>query len=174
MNLHQDWPSTCLSPSPHCRRWWMEDCILNLLWIVWMASHALQTHKLSSHFPKIHERHLCWYAQCLRNYLSWWHPHLLRLHRTSLQACSRSTPMSQQKSFLCWSQQMHFPYWHCWIPWLYSTWWSGPLLRMACTSSVATVMTDVFHKNEINLLRKFGKIVRIFDKIDDSKNRGVI
>ena len=41
-------------------------------------------------------------------------------------------------------------------------------------ASVATVMTDVFHKNEINLLRKFAKIVRIFDKIDDPKNRGVI
>jgi hypothetical protein len=40
--------------------------------------------------------------------------------------------------------------------------------------SVATVMTDVFHKNEISLLRKFSKIVRIFDKVDDSKNRGVI
>ena len=40
--------------------------------------------------------------------------------------------------------------------------------------SVATVMTDVFQQNEINLLRKFGKIVRIFDKVDDSKNRGVI
>ena len=35
-------------------------------------------------------------------------------------------------------------------------------------------MTDVFQKNEINLLRKFAKIVRIFDKIDDSKNRRVI
>jgi hypothetical protein len=41
-------------------------------------------------------------------------------------------------------------------------------------ASVATVMTDVFHKNEINLLRKFAKIVRIFDKIDDPQNRGVI
>jgi hypothetical protein len=41
-------------------------------------------------------------------------------------------------------------------------------------TSVATVMTDVFHKNEINLLRKFAKFVRIFDKIDGSKNRGVI
>jgi len=40
--------------------------------------------------------------------------------------------------------------------------------------SVATVMTNVFQKNEINLLRKFAKIVRIFDKVDDSKNRGVI
>ena len=40
--------------------------------------------------------------------------------------------------------------------------------------SVATVMTDVFQKNEINLLRKFAKIVRIFDKIDGSKNRRVI
>jgi hypothetical protein len=41
-------------------------------------------------------------------------------------------------------------------------------------TSVATVMTNVFQKNEINLLRKFSKIVRIFDKIDDSKNQGVI
>ena len=40
--------------------------------------------------------------------------------------------------------------------------------------SVAIVMTDVFHKNGINLLRKFAKIVRIFDKVDDSKNQGVI
>jgi hypothetical protein len=31
-----------------------------------------------------------------------------------------------------------------------------------------------FKENEINLLRKFAKIVRIFDKIDDSKSRGVI
>ena len=36
--------------------------------------------------------------------------------------------------------------------------------------SVATVMTDVFHKNEINLLRKFAKFMRIFEKIDGSKN----
>jgi hypothetical protein len=34
--------------------------------------------------------------------------------------------------------------------------------------------TDVFQKNEINLLRKLAKIVIIFDKIDDSKNQGVI
>jgi hypothetical protein len=36
--------------------------------------------------------------------------------------------------------------------------------------SVATVMTDVFQTNEINLLRKFAKIVRIFDKTGDSKS----
>ena len=53
------------------------------------------------------------------------------------------------------------------------------MVSLHCSSklimtSVATVMTDVFQKNEINLLRKFGKIVRIFDKVDDSKNRGVI
>jgi len=41
---------------------------------------------------------------------------------------------------------------------------------LATVSSVATVMTDVFQKNEINLLRKLAKIVRIFDKVDDSKN----
>jgi hypothetical protein len=40
--------------------------------------------------------------------------------------------------------------------------------------SVATVMINIFHKNKINLLRKFAKIMRIFDKVDDSKNRGVI
>ena len=34
-------------------------------------------------------------------------------------------------------------------------------------------MTDVFHKNEIILLRKFAKMVRIFDKIDDSKTKGL-
>ena len=35
-------------------------------------------------------------------------------------------------------------------------------------------MTDVFQKNEINLLREFAKIVLIFDKIDGSKDRRVI
>ena len=45
-----------------------------------------------------------------------------------------------------------------------------PYLTYCDAYSVATVMTDVFHKNEINLLRKFGKVVRIFDKVDDSKN----
>jgi hypothetical protein len=35
-------------------------------------------------------------------------------------------------------------------------------------------MTDVFQKNEINLLRKFARIMIIFDKIDDLKNWGVI
>ena len=47
-------------------------------------------------------------------------------------------------------------------------------MYIGMTRSVATVMTDVFQKNEINLLRKFAKIVRIFDKIDGSKNRRVI
>jgi hypothetical protein len=37
-------------------------------------------------------------------------------------------------------------------------------------ASVATVITDVFQKNEINLSRKFSKIMRIFEKIDDLKN----
>jgi hypothetical protein len=44
----------------------------------------------------------------------------------------------------------------------------------ACMYSVATVMTDVFQKNEIDLSRKFAKIVRIFDKIDESKSQRVI
>ena len=35
-------------------------------------------------------------------------------------------------------------------------------------------MTDVFQKNKINLLKEFAKIVRIFDKIDGSKNRRII
>ena len=34
-------------------------------------------------------------------------------------------------------------------------------------------MTDVFQKNKINLLKELAKIVRIFDKIDGSKNRRV-
>jgi hypothetical protein len=42
-------------------------------------------------------------------------------------------------------------------------------------TSVTMVMTSGLQKkNEINLLRKFAKIMRIFDKIDDSKNQGVI
>jgi hypothetical protein len=38
------------------------------------------------------------------------------------------------------------------------------------TSSVVTVVTDFFKKkNEINLLRKFAKNLRIYDMTDDSK-----
>ena len=40
--------------------------------------------------------------------------------------------------------------------------------------SVAMVMTDVFQKNEINLLSKFAKIIQIFDKINDSESQRVI
>ena len=40
--------------------------------------------------------------------------------------------------------------------------------------SVATVMTDVLHKNGIMVSGKLGKIVRIFVDIGHIKNRGVI
>jgi hypothetical protein len=40
--------------------------------------------------------------------------------------------------------------------------------------SVATVRTDVFRKKDIIVPSKFDKIMGIFDKIDDSENRGVI
>jgi hypothetical protein len=45
--------------------------------------------------------------------------------------------------------------------------------RISLQSSVTTVITDVFQKNEINLLSKFSKFMRIFDKIDDLKNQRV-
>jgi len=41
-------------------------------------------------------------------------------------------------------------------------------------SSVATAKADVFRKNGINVGRKFAKIMKILDKIDDVKSRGVI
>ena len=44
----------------------------------------------------------------------------------------------------------------------------------AVQSSVATVMTDVFHKNGIMVSGKLAKIVRIFVDIGHIKNRGVI
>jgi len=40
--------------------------------------------------------------------------------------------------------------------------------------SVATAIADVFRKNGINVGRKFVKIMKILDKIDDVKSRGVI
>jgi hypothetical protein len=40
--------------------------------------------------------------------------------------------------------------------------------------SVATAIADVFRKNGINVGRKFEKIMKILDKIDDVKIRGVI
>ena len=41
-------------------------------------------------------------------------------------------------------------------------------------SSVATAIADVFRKNGINVGREFAKIMKILDKIDDVKSRGVI
>jgi len=40
--------------------------------------------------------------------------------------------------------------------------------------SVATAIADVFRKNGINVGRKFAKIMKILDQIDDVKSRGVI
>ena len=41
-------------------------------------------------------------------------------------------------------------------------------------NSVATAIADVFRKNGINVGRKFAEIMKILDKIDDVKSRGVI
>jgi len=40
--------------------------------------------------------------------------------------------------------------------------------------SVATAKANIFQKNGINVGRKFAKIMKILDKIDDVKSRGVI
>jgi len=45
---------------------------------------------------------------------------------------------------------------------------------MLCLVSVATVITDVFRKKRINVSNKFVRIMKIFTKINDLKNRGVI
>jgi hypothetical protein len=42
------------------------------------------------------------------------------------------------------------------------------------TSSVAAAIADVFRKNGINVTNKFVRIMKIFTKINDLKNRGVI
>jgi len=43
-----------------------------------------------------------------------------------------------------------------------------------CTSpSVATAIANVFRKNGINVGRKFAKIMKILDKIDDIKYEGL-
>ena len=47
-------------------------------------------------------------------------------------------------------------------------------MHIMTTFSVATVMTDVFEINGIYMARQFAKILEIFDKIDDSNDRGVI
>jgi hypothetical protein len=50
------------------------------------------------------------------------------------------------------------------------------LLRQALRpwGSVATVQADIFHKISCNLINKIDKITRIFEDMDDPKNRGVI
>ena len=51
---------------------------------------------------------------------------------------------------------------------------SSSLAAVLMPASVATAIADVFRKNGINVGRKFAKIMKILDKIDDVKSRGVI
>ena len=46
-------------------------------------------------------------------------------------------------------------------------------LKFSMQVSVATVQTDVVRRNDIIVLSKFGKSMRIFDKIDNLENGGV-
>ena len=45
---------------------------------------------------------------------------------------------------------------------------------LVMTVSVATVATDIFQLNWFSMRNKIGKISKIFVKIEDSENRGVI
>jgi hypothetical protein len=42
------------------------------------------------------------------------------------------------------------------------------------SNSVATAIADVFRNNEISVGRDLAKILKIFEKIDEDKSRGVI
>jgi hypothetical protein len=41
-------------------------------------------------------------------------------------------------------------------------------------SSVATAIADIFRNNGISVGRNLAKILKIFEKIDEAKSRGVI
>jgi hypothetical protein len=51
-----------------------------------------------------------------------------------------------------------------------------PHSNLASTSaaSVATAIADVFRNNGISVGRNLAKILKIFEKIDEAKSRGVI
>jgi hypothetical protein len=44
----------------------------------------------------------------------------------------------------------------------------------SAASSVATAIADVFRNNGISVGRNLAKILKIFEKIDEAKSRGVI
>ena len=50
----------------------------------------------------------------------------------------------------------------------------GMNMDLCVSGSVAAAITDVFRKNGINVSNKFVRILKIFNKIYDIKNRGVI
>ena len=62
------------------------------------------------------------------------------------------------------------------IEWLITMDQASQLLQFACTLSysVAAAIADVFRKNRINVRNKFVGILKIFTKINEVKNRGVI
>ena len=51
---------------------------------------------------------------------------------------------------------------------------SYSLIYSSTQGSVAVVITDVFRKKRINVSNKFVRIMKIFTKINDLKNCGVI
>jgi hypothetical protein len=50
----------------------------------------------------------------------------------------------------------------------------GKTLESYVAISVATAIADVFRNNGINVGRNLARILKIFEKIDESKSRGVI
>jgi hypothetical protein len=52
--------------------------------------------------------------------------------------------------------------------------WPDILENPEHQDSVATVMTDVFQINRFSVGNKIAKITKIFGKIEDPENRGVI
>jgi hypothetical protein len=57
----------------------------------------------------------------------------------------------------------------------HNTPWTRNTTSSSCpSSSVAMVVTDVFQINWFSMRNKIGKIAKIFGKIEDPENRGVI
>ena len=77
----------------HIWGWWMENCFLHLLQLLWMACHAIQTYKCACCFSTFYEWHLWRPARCTHAGIPRWYPHLFRLWRRAYTAHPRGTPL---------------------------------------------------------------------------------
>jgi len=116
--LHKNWSSTCLPPGLHYQRWWVENRLQDLLWLIWVAGDAFQSHQCPCSLSVFCQLSLCGHAWCLHCSLPLQHPSLLGQYGEPYQVCSGSASaiMPAQALHQIWKVQV--PFGLSGVPWV--------------------------------------------------------